>query len=92
MIEIFSKRINSRAIEAYAAAFAICTQILIWVMKLWLADLHVPFVYTGDALHVSAWIKGIVDNGWYLQNGFIGVPFGNEQSGMGLSKLDPRDY
>lgn len=69
------RRINAKAVGVYTVTIIICIAIQIWVMKLWLADLHVPFIYTGDALLVSTWIKGIVDNGWYLQNNFIGAPF-----------------
>lgn len=67
--------INAKAAGAYTATIIICIAILIWEMKLWLADLHVPFTYINDALLVGVWIKGIVDNGWYLQNNFIGAPF-----------------
>lgn len=47
-------------------------------MNLWKADLRVPFEYGGDALFHGMVIKGIIDNGWYLRNNFIGAPGGSE--------------
>jgi len=50
--------------------------ILILLMKLWQADLTVPLHYGSDSLQVMAWIKGLVDNGWYLHNDTQGAPLG----------------
>jgi phosphoglycerol transferase len=47
-------------------------------LELWRADLRVPFTYGADGLCVQLWVKGIVENGWYLKNMSIGAPFGNE--------------
>ena len=47
-------------------------------MKLWRADPRTPFEYGGDALFHGMVIKGIIDNGWYLRNNFIGMPGGAE--------------
>ena len=51
-----------------------------WVLQLWNAHLSVPLVYdgdaTGDELFNGLLIKGIIDNGWYLNNGFVGAPTG----------------
>jgi len=46
------------------------------VLKLWRADLRVPLHYNGDALVHLLFIKGIVENGWYWQNPFVGMPTG----------------
>ncbi len=73
---------SRKAIAAYAGAAALSLLILIWVMRLWKADLAVPFRYGGDAVAVNALIKGMVDNGWYLHNRFLGLPTG----------LDLHDY
>lgn len=72
-----SDRIYFKSIGAYAAAITLSIVMLIWIYKLWLADFHIPFVYAGDAMVMSVWIKGILDNGWYLQNDLIGMPFGH---------------
>jgi len=45
-----------------------------WVLKLWQADLAVPFNYGGDSLLNGVWIKGIIDNGWYFYNNYLGAP------------------
>jgi phosphoglycerol transferase len=60
------------------AAVVLCSLALAWTLKLWRADLHVPFVYTGDALVWHAWIKGTIENGWYLENDRLGAPHGQE--------------
>jgi hypothetical protein len=49
------------------------------VLKLWRADPHIPLVYGGgDILCFLSWIKGLVDNGWYLHNDYLGMPFGQD--------------
>jgi hypothetical protein len=50
--------------------------ILCWAMKLWKADLAVPFNYFGDALVYGIVIKGTIENGWYLHNDSLGAPGG----------------
>ena len=67
-----------RTIGEYAAAVVLCLIILTFVMKLWRADPRTPFEYGGDALFHGMVIKGIIDNGWYLRNDFIGAPGGSE--------------
>src|SRR2546425_3209315 len=67
-----------RTIGEYAGAVVLCLVILICVMRLWRADLRTPFEYGGDALFHGMVIKGIIDNGWYLRNNFIGTPGGAE--------------
>ncbi|HEV3084801.1 MAG TPA: hypothetical protein VGY66_33880, partial [Gemmataceae bacterium] len=37
-------------------------------------DLRHPLNYFGDALLCEAWVKGLLDNGWYLHNTFAGLP------------------
>lgn len=60
----------------YTGATVLTLVILVGVMKLWHADLTVPFNYSGDGIFTQAYIKGIVDNGWFLNNRFLGAPFG----------------
>ncbi len=68
----------NQAIGAYAGAVVLCAVILVWAMKLWKAELPIPFEYAGDALFGSALIKGTIENGWYLHNDFLGVPTGSD--------------
>ena len=48
--------------------------ILFWVLELWNAHLKVPFVYSEDGLFYLGLIKGVIDNGWFLYNKFVGMP------------------
>ncbi len=50
--------------------------ILFFVMQLWRMDLAVPFTYAGDSLLFHQMAKSLIDNGWYLHNGFLGAPAG----------------
>ena len=52
--------------------------ILIALMKLWQADLTVPFNYVGDGIQHAVFIKGMIEHGWYWQNSFVGMPTGLE--------------
>jgi len=70
-------KIHRKAIGAYAGATALCLLILLWVMRLWRADLSIPFAYFGgDEFYYGMLIKGLLDNGWYLHNRFLGMPSG----------------
>lgn len=60
----------------YGIATVLSLLILTLVMRLWHANLSIPFNYSGDGLFTEAEIKGIVDNGWFVHNQFLGAPFG----------------
>lgn len=60
----------------YAATIAASLLITGWVFKIWQADIAVPFVYGGDSLVNGIWIKGIIDNGWFFYNNYLGAPTG----------------
>jgi phosphoglycerol transferase len=47
-------------------------------MQLWKADWNIPLHYYrhGDVFSHSFILKGIIDNGWYLQNPLVGMPTG----------------
>jgi phosphoglycerol transferase len=70
------KEDSVKGILIYTGSFILSIFILVWVMKLWQADLRIPFAYYGDALHGGMIIKGIIDNGWYFSNPFVGMPTG----------------
>jgi phosphoglycerol transferase len=67
-----------RTVGEYVGGVLLCLVIVIFVMKLWRANLRTPFEYGGDAVFHGMVIKGIIDNGWYLRNNFIGMPGGGE--------------
>lgn len=76
MTDKFLNKDRLRTIGEYVGAALLSLLAVIWVMKLWRADLRVPFTYAGDAVVYSTFIKGIVDNGWYYHNLLVGVPGG----------------
>lgn len=46
------------------------------IMKLWHADLSIPWCDAPDAVLMQMWLKGIAENGWYLTNHSLGAPAG----------------
>jgi phosphoglycerol transferase len=48
------------------------------VLRLWHATPSVPLSYLGDANLYGAVVKATAEHGWYLHNGAIGAPFGQE--------------
>ena len=63
-----------RSSSQYIAAAALCVLMLVFILKLWQADLRVPFYYTGDSVFWAMCTKGVIENGWYWQNPAIGAP------------------
>ena len=47
------------------------------VLKIWKADLDVPFAYSWDANQFAMYTKEIL-HGWYYRNGHLGAPFGQQ--------------
>jgi phosphoglycerol transferase len=70
------KKDRIKIIAIYIGVSILSILILFWVLKLWQADLRIPFAYYGDALFSGMIIKGIIDNGGYLRNPFVGMPTG----------------
>jgi phosphoglycerol transferase len=66
-----------KVVAQYAGAVILCLLILTWVMKLWRADLKVPFAYFGDAVFFSAALKGGIEQGWWFHNISVGAPTGS---------------
>lgn len=66
------------SIVAYAGTLFACLAILIWALELWRADLFVLFYYpySGDVFFTGMFIKGSIDNPWFLHNNLLGMPFG----------------
>lgn len=48
----------------------------VWQLKLWKTDLSIPFSYGQDSLFYGVIIKGMIQNGWYWQNPYVGMPYG----------------
>src|SRR5690348_2549518 len=62
----------------YIAAVCLSLLFAFLFLKLYRADLRVPFVYKGDAMFYSMLIKGTSEHGWYLTNDNLGMPYGTE--------------
>jgi hypothetical protein len=48
------------------------------VLRLWDADLGIPFAGSGDALFFQMFVKDALEQGWVLTNPELGAPFGQE--------------
>src|SRR5215208_4412825 len=57
---------------------ALTSLLLIPLMRLWRADLRVPFYYDGDALLYLMYNKSVLKHGWFLENPDLGAPAGQE--------------
>jgi phosphoglycerol transferase len=57
---------------------ALTSLLLIPLMRLWRADLRVPFYYDGDALLYLMYNKSVLKHGWFLDNPDLGAPAGQE--------------
>ena len=62
----------------YITAAVLCVLILCVFYKIWHADLHIPFFYSGDSIFYSMFIRTTIDHGWYWQNPSLGAPGGME--------------
>ena len=58
------------------AALAIVASVVL--LRLWDADLGVPFSDTGDAKFYAGVTKSLDEGGWYLENPKLGAPFGSQ--------------
>src|SRR5688572_664833 len=73
-----SAQSRARPLAAAAFALALCAGCTVALLGLWRADLAVPFWYDGDALYYGMLVRAIGENGWYLTNPRLGMPFGQE--------------
>jgi len=70
-------RLRSNAgLAVLAAALSLLVAIL--VLRLWRADLAIPFEYYGDANLQHLLLKGVLDRGWYFEHPALGAPHGLE--------------
>jgi phosphoglycerol transferase len=60
----------------YLAAVVLALAVTGAAFQLWQCDLKVPLAYEGDSLVIQALIQGTMENGWYLTNPRLGMPFG----------------
>src|SRR5215813_1214531 len=67
-----------RQASQYITAAVLCLLILCFFIKIWRADLRLPFYYSGDSIFYAMSTKGIIENGWYWKNPSVGAPGGLE--------------
>lgn len=60
----------------YATSAGLTAVVLTLMMRLWQADLSVPFWYSGGALANAGYFKNVLTTGWYDYQPDLGVPFG----------------
>ena len=70
-------RLGSDALYAAAAA-ALSLVAAAVVLRLWRADLSVPFEYYGDVNLQHLLVRSVLDRGWYFENPMLGAPYGLE--------------
>ena len=49
-----------------------------WVLRLWDADLHVPFSIGGDGNAAMMVVKDLISSPWYFTNDSLGAPYGQD--------------
>ncbi|HXU06358.1 MAG TPA: hypothetical protein VN903_35625 [Polyangia bacterium] len=64
----------SAAVRLYGAVALAAVVEVVLVLRLWRADLRVPFNVRGDSVFFEMMVKAVVDHGWYLTNPQLGAP------------------
>src|SRR5262249_40144730 len=72
----------AKSVLTYVAVVVVCLGVTAWRLKLWRADPTIPFTYGGDGFLHQLWAKAVIEQGWYLHNDSLGMPFG----------MDSHDY
>lgn len=71
---------SRRALWGQATAVGVLGSLIaVFAHRAWRGDLRIPLSYIGDGLVTTSLVKGIADNGWWLENPALGAPFGQQQ-------------
>jgi hypothetical protein len=62
----------------YVGVACVTIVILIGILRLWEADLTAAFGAEGDSVCAQAWMKSVLDHGWFLHNPSLGAPWGSD--------------
>ncbi len=73
----FPPFLKKEAIQ-YLALILVLFATLSFTLRLWRADLYIPFAYSDDGFLFSSIIKNTLAQGFYLKNPQLGAPFGAE--------------
>ena len=71
-----SRRRRRQSLAVYASSLLACLVIMFLTLKLQGVDLRVPMFYYADTHYFQVLIKGVVENGWYLDNPSVAAPLG----------------
>ena len=70
---------SARREAAFAAAAAVLASLGATIfLRLWDADIRVPFSYSGDGTLNLTLIKTVMERGWFYENPRLGAPSGQE--------------
>jgi phosphoglycerol transferase len=74
------RRVIATELGYAAIAGLLALAIALWALKVWNANLSVPFRYSevDDTKFYLLLIKGILAHGWFLTNHNLGAPFGQQ--------------
>ena len=64
----------SAAVRLYGAVALAALAEAVIALRLWRADLRVPFNVRGDSVFFEMMVKAVVEHGWYLTNPQLGAP------------------
>lgn len=68
--------------------FLLNSAAIVVLLRLWHADMHVPFQYFGDNMFNLAIVRDVIDHGWFLSNPDLGFPFGQHLTDYGAPSGD----
>lgn len=70
--------VHNNDIYSYFIAIILSVFFTTVILNLWTVDLTIPFSYSGDAVFNLAFVKSIIQNGWYQVNFYLGAPYTSE--------------
>jgi hypothetical protein len=70
---------------AYPTVVVLSIAMVALLMRLWQADLRIPFTYQAEALFNALLVKGILEHGWHLSNPWLGAPGGLDLRDLPMS-------
>lgn len=70
--------VSLQPLVASAAASVLSLLILTCILQIWNADLAILPSTKGDVIVVAMSVKSMIDNGWWLRNPHLGMPFGQQ--------------
>ncbi len=70
------------------AVVVIASIAVVALLRIWHANLHVPFGYGGDSMLTIAFVRDVIDHGWFLVNPDLGYPAGQHIADYGAPSGD----